>query len=66
MYYLDEYNINLSIEEALISFQYDGYYEPEPLPPRIPVGDLKQDLPVYLFLIVFSALTALSLALLNL
>ncbi|MDR0998908.1 MAG: ABC transporter permease subunit [Treponema sp.] len=65
MYYLDEYNLNLSIEEALISSRQDQD-EPEPLPPRIPVGDLRRDLPVYLFLIVFSALTVLSLALLNL
>jgi phosphonate transport system permease protein len=66
MYYLDEYNISLSVEEALISSRYGGQDEMEPLPPRIPVGDLRRDLPVYLFLIVFSALTVLSLGLLNL
>jgi hypothetical protein len=62
MYYFDEYNINMSIEEALISSRYD---EPEPVPPEIPEEGLRRDLPVYLFLIGFSALTVLILVLLN-
>jgi phosphonate transport system permease protein len=34
--------------------------------PRMPVGDLRRDMPVYLFLGVFAVLTVLSLGLLNL
>jgi hypothetical protein len=62
MYYLDEYDINLSIEQALAQYQYS---ETEPPPPKIPKGNFKRNLPVYLFLIAFGIITVVSLILLN-
>jgi hypothetical protein len=60
MYYFDEYNINLSIEQALIQSRYD---DGEPPPPETAGESFKRDLPVYLFLIAFGALALLSLPL---
>jgi phosphonate transport system permease protein len=58
MYY-DEFN--LVLEQRLA----DARYGERPRPPRIPVGSLKQDAPVYIFLIALAALTVLSLGLLD-
>jgi phosphonate transport system permease protein len=60
MYY-DEFNFNLMLEQDLIRARY----EQRPRPPRIPVGNLKRDLPVHVFLISLAVLTILSLALLD-
>jgi phosphonate transport system permease protein len=63
--YLDEANFNLMLEQHLIRYsdQYPG--EPKIQPPRIPVGNIKRDLPVYLFSAALLALTLASLGLLN-
>jgi phosphonate transport system permease protein len=60
MYY-DETNFNLMLEQNLVQARYGS----EPRHPKIPVGNLKRDLPVYIFLITLAALTLLSLALLD-
>jgi phosphonate transport system permease protein len=59
--YFDEYNFNLTFEQNLIQAQYEQKIEP----PKIPVGNLKRDLPVYVFLISLAVLTVVSLALLD-
>jgi phosphonate transport system permease protein len=60
MYY-DELNINLMLEQGLIEARYGQ----KPGPPKIPVGNLKRDLPVHIFSITLAVLTILSLALLD-
>ncbi|MDR2095060.1 MAG: ABC transporter permease subunit [Treponema sp.] len=62
--YIDESNFSLMLEQSLAQVQYEQY-APEPRPPKIPVGSLKRDLPVYVFLISLAVLTAVSLGLLN-
>jgi phosphonate transport system permease protein len=59
--YLEEPNFNLTLEQHLIRFQD----QPKNRPPKIPVGNIKQDLPVYLFSFSLLALTLVSLGLLN-
>ncbi|MDR2304135.1 MAG: ABC transporter permease subunit [Treponema sp.] len=59
--YLDEFNFNLLLEQNLVQARY----EQNPRPPKIPVANIKRDLPVHVFLISFTVLTLLSLALLN-
>jgi phosphonate transport system permease protein len=58
----ESYDMLISIEQHLIQSRY----HPEQKPPRIPVGDLKRDMPVYVFLISLGILTILSLGMLNL
>jgi phosphonate transport system permease protein len=60
MYY-DEFNFNIMLENGMATIQY---YEKE-TPPKIPVGNLKRDMPVRLFLASLAALTLLSLVLLD-
>jgi phosphonate transport system permease protein len=57
----DESNFSLMFEQSLAQARYD----PKPRPPKIPVGNIKRDLPVYVFLISLAVLTAASLGLLN-
>jgi phosphonate transport system permease protein len=59
--YFDESNFNLMLEQGLIQARY----EQKTRPPKIPVGNLKRDLPIHVFLISMAALTLLSLALLD-
>ena len=61
----DESNFNLMLEQHLIRYaaRYPG--EPKTQPPKIPVGNIKRDLPVYLFSAALLALTLVSLGLLN-
>ena len=59
--YFDEFNFNLTLEQGLIQARY----EQKTRPPKIPVRNLKQDMPVRIFLISLAALTLLSLALLD-
>jgi phosphonate transport system permease protein len=59
--YIDETDFSFMFEQGLAQAQY----EPEPRPPKIPVGNIKRDLPVYVFLISLAVLTAASLGLLN-
>jgi phosphonate transport system permease protein len=59
--YLDESNFNLMIEQHLIQFQD----QMEIRPPKIPVGNIKRDMPVYLFSVSLLVLTLVSLGLLN-
>jgi phosphonate transport system permease protein len=60
MYY-DEPNFDLMFEQQLIQYQN----EPKPPPPKIPVGNIKRDLPVYAFSVSLLILTLASLSLLN-
>jgi phosphonate transport system permease protein len=57
----DESNVSLMFEQRLARARY----EPKPRPPKIPVGNMKRDMPVYVFLISLVVLTVASLALLN-
>ncbi|MDR2746767.1 MAG: ABC transporter permease subunit [Treponema sp.] len=59
--YFEEYNFNLMLEQGLIRARY----EQKSRPPKIPVGNLKRDMPVYVFLISLAILTVVSLALLD-
>ncbi|MDR2143774.1 MAG: ABC transporter permease subunit [Treponema sp.] len=59
--YFDESNFNLMLEQGLIQARH----EQKTRPPKIPVGNLKRDLPVHIFLISLAVLTLLSLALLD-
>jgi phosphonate transport system permease protein len=59
--YFGEYNFNLTLEQSLIQARYGQ----KSRPPKIPVGNLKRDLPVRIFLCSLAALTLLSLALLD-
>ncbi|MDR2314345.1 MAG: ABC transporter permease subunit [Spirochaetaceae bacterium] len=59
--FFEGHNFNLMLEQSLIQARYGQNIKP----PRIPVGNLKRDMPVYVFLIFFGILTAASLALLN-
>jgi phosphonate transport system permease protein len=59
--YIDGPNFSLMFEQSLAQARY----EQKPRPPKIPTGNLKRDLPVYVFLISLAALTAVSLGLLN-
>jgi phosphonate transport system permease protein len=57
----DEFNFNLALEQNLVQARY----ERKSRPPKIPVGNLKRDMPVQVFLIALAALTLLSLVLLD-
>ncbi|MDR2631587.1 MAG: ABC transporter permease subunit [Spirochaetaceae bacterium] len=59
--YLEESNFDLTLEQNLIHTRYEQKRQP----PKIPVGNLKRDMPVHIFLIALTALTLLSLALLD-
>jgi phosphonate transport system permease protein len=59
--YFGEYNFNLTLEQSLVQAQYG----PKSRPPKIPVGNLKRDLPVYIFLSSLAVLTVVSLTLLD-
>jgi hypothetical protein len=59
--YSDEYDFNFMLEQGL----FRARYEPKTRPPKIPVKNLKRDLPVYVFLISLAILTVVSLALLD-
>jgi phosphonate transport system permease protein len=59
--YLEESNLNLALEQNLIRRQYQEKKQP----PKIALRNLKQDLPVYIFLYSLAALTLLSLVLLD-
>jgi phosphonate transport system permease protein len=59
--YFDETDFNLTLEQHLIGYQH----QPKPRPPKIPVGNIKRDLPVYLFSAALLVLTLVSLGLLN-
>jgi phosphonate transport system permease protein len=56
-----EYNFNLALEQSLIQARYGQKNRP----PKIPVGNLKRDLPVHIFLCSLAVLTLLSLVLLD-
>ncbi|MDR1898569.1 MAG: ABC transporter permease subunit [Treponema sp.] len=62
MYYLDGYNFNMELEQAVAERGCGS----EQKPPRIAVGDLKRDSPVYIFLISLGTLSVVSLARLGL
>jgi phosphonate transport system permease protein len=57
----EELNFNLMLEQGLAQARY----EQKVRPPKIPVGNIKRDLPVYIFLLSLAALTLLSLGLLD-
>ena len=59
--YLEEYNFNIVLEQGLVQARH----EQKPGLPKIPVGNLKRDLPVHLFSISLVVLTVVSLALLD-
>jgi phosphonate transport system permease protein len=59
--YSEEYNFNLTLEQSLVQARYGQRGGP----PKIPLGNLKRDLPVHIFLIALAVLTAVSLALLD-
>ena len=59
--YFGEYNFNLTLEQSLVQAQYG----PKSRPPKIPAGNLKRDLPVYIFLSSLAVLTVVSLTLLD-
>jgi phosphonate transport system permease protein len=59
--YLEEYNFNFMLEQSLIQAQYGKKIQP----PKIPVRNLKRDLPVRIFLISLAVLTVVSLGLLD-
>jgi phosphonate transport system permease protein len=59
--YAEEYNFNLMLEQGLVQARY----EKKPRPPKIPVGNLKRDMPVQVFLVSLVLLTVVSLGLLD-
>ncbi|MFP3090981.1 ABC transporter permease subunit [Treponema sp. TIM-1] len=59
--YLEESNFNLLLEQNMIRIRYEQKLKP----PKIPVGNLKRDLPIHLFLIFLAVLTVVSLGLLD-
>ncbi|MDR2758200.1 MAG: ABC transporter permease subunit [Spirochaetaceae bacterium] len=59
--YLEESNFNLLLEQNMIRTRYEQKLKP----PKIPVGNLKRDLPVYIFSISLAVLTVVSLGLLD-
>jgi phosphonate transport system permease protein len=59
--YAEEYNFNLMLEQGLVQARY----EKKPRPPKIPVGNLKRDMPVQVFLVSLALLTVVSLGLLD-
>ena len=59
--YFEEYNFNLMLEQGMLREQDTQKIEP----PKIPVGSLKRDLPVYGFLVSLGVLTVVSMALLD-
>jgi phosphonate transport system permease protein len=59
--YSDEFNFNLMLEQGMADVRYDEKEQP----PKIPVADIKRDLPVHIFLISLAFLTVLSLGLLD-
>jgi phosphonate transport system permease protein len=59
--YLEESNFNLMLEQGMADARYDEKGQP----PKIPVADVKRDLPVHIFLISLAFLTVLSLGLLD-
>jgi phosphonate transport system permease protein len=59
--YFEESNFNLTLEQNLIRSRY----EQKKQPPKIPVANVKRDLPVHIFLISLVFLTVLSLGLLD-
>ncbi|MDR2182001.1 MAG: ABC transporter permease subunit [Treponema sp.] len=58
--YAEETNFNLILEQGLIQ-----KYEQKKRPPPIPVGNMKRDMPVFVFVISLAVLTLLSLGLLD-
>jgi phosphonate transport system permease protein len=60
MYY-DEFDFNLMLEQGLAGAKYDE----KERPPKIPVANVKRDLPVHIFLISLAVLTVVSLGLLD-
>jgi phosphonate transport system permease protein len=61
MYYDDECSFNITLGQGLIQARYEQKIEP----PKIPLGNLKRDMPVYGFLVSLAVLTVASLALLD-
>jgi phosphonate transport system permease protein len=61
MDYYNEFDYTLTLEQGAAGARQDE----KERPPKIPVGNLKRDLPVYLFVSALGALTLLSLALLD-
>jgi phosphonate transport system permease protein len=59
--YLEESNFNLLLEQNMIRTRYEQKLKP----PKIPVGSMKRELPVYLFSISLAVLTVVSLGLLD-
>jgi phosphonate transport system permease protein len=59
--YLEESNFDLTLEQNLVQARY----EQRNRPPRIPVANIKRDLPVHIFLIFLTVFTVLSLGLLD-
>jgi phosphonate transport system permease protein len=59
--YFEESNFNLMLEQSLLQTRYGQKTKP----PKIPVGNLKRDMPVYVFLISLAVLTVVSLVLLD-
>ena len=59
--YVEESNFNLTLEQNLIRSRY----EQKKRPPKIPVANVKRDLPIHVFLISLAFLTVLSLGLLD-
>jgi phosphonate transport system permease protein len=57
----DEINFNLTLEQGLLQARY----EQNPRPPRVPVANIRRDMPVHVFVISLVILTVLSLALLD-
>jgi phosphonate transport system permease protein len=60
MYY-DEFDFNLMLEQSMANAHYDE----KDRRPKIPVANIKRDLPVHIFLISLAVLTVVSLALLD-
>jgi phosphonate transport system permease protein len=64
--YYDEFNFNLMLEQGLLEQELAGArYEEKEQPPKIPVANVKRDMPIHLFLIALTSLTLLSLILLD-
>ncbi|MDR0585251.1 MAG: ABC transporter permease subunit [Treponema sp.] len=59
MFY-DEFNFNLMLEQSMV-----GAHDEKERPPKIPVADVKRDMPVYVFLGSLAILTVGSLGLLD-
>jgi phosphonate transport system permease protein len=57
----NEFDFNLMLEQGLADVRYDE----KERPPKIPVANIKRDLPAHVFLISFAVLTLLSLGLLD-